>query len=387
MLERMHAAKNKKMAFEQLKADAQAEAKERAAKAKARRLEISMVQVNENQTEDYTAPLLVPLGIVSPQVTCMAILDSGADVNVISKQLYQGLQTNKLLPTTAVFQGFSNQQTQCIGILTMNIFIQEQEEPCTFYVTDTNDYAHEVILGRNWMAKHQCSIDWDSNIISLRMCNKRLVIKPRNLTTTKERRGPTIAVKQEVAHIPRNTSYINPTLSRRQTKCKQRWVPVQLLKVQGYYKGTHQIWIPKLPVIGPPRQIQPTLYPIVQAKPHEVKTQIDKDALQSQVKQMVPTPLHINKASNLHIASKHAKGKEKIKEFSIPYTILPTSIPTILPPKLNVPFTAATVAVPLSPFRKQQKHQTDVTLRSWETLSFQIQSAKLPWVVSAGIKV
>ena len=47
MLERMHAAKSRKLAFEQLKADAQAEAKERAAKAKARRLQVSMVQVNE----------------------------------------------------------------------------------------------------------------------------------------------------------------------------------------------------------------------------------------------------------------------------------------------------------------------------------------------------
>ena len=76
MLERMHAAKSQKLAFEQLKADAQAEAKERAAKAKARRLQVSMVQVNEVATEDYTDPLLVPLGIVSPQVTCTAILDS-----------------------------------------------------------------------------------------------------------------------------------------------------------------------------------------------------------------------------------------------------------------------------------------------------------------------
>ena len=43
-----------------------------------------MVKVNEVATEDYTDPLLVPLGIVSPQVTCTAILDLGADVNVMS---------------------------------------------------------------------------------------------------------------------------------------------------------------------------------------------------------------------------------------------------------------------------------------------------------------
>ena len=66
MLEHMHAATSQKLAFEQLKADTQAKAKERAAKSKARRLHVSMVQVNEVAIEDYTDPLLVPLGIVSP---------------------------------------------------------------------------------------------------------------------------------------------------------------------------------------------------------------------------------------------------------------------------------------------------------------------------------
>ena len=190
MLERMHAAKSRKLAFEQLKADAQAEARERAAKAKARKLQVSMVKVNEVVTEDYTDPLLVPLGIVSPQVTCTAILDSGADVNVMSAQLYQGLQTNKLLPSAATFNSFSNQQTECMGILMTKIFIQQQEEPCTFYVTNTNDCAHEVILGRSWMAKHQCSIDWAKNVISLRMNNQRLTILPNNLTNSHTQKEP-----------------------------------------------------------------------------------------------------------------------------------------------------------------------------------------------------
>ena len=81
MLERMHATKSRKLAFEQLKADAQEEARERAAKAKARKLQISMEKIIEVATEDYTDPLQVPL---SPQVTCTAILNSGADVNVMS---------------------------------------------------------------------------------------------------------------------------------------------------------------------------------------------------------------------------------------------------------------------------------------------------------------
>ena len=66
MIERMHAAKSRKLAFEQLKADAQAKAKEWAAKAKAKNLQISMAKIIEVAIEDYTDPLLVPLGIISP---------------------------------------------------------------------------------------------------------------------------------------------------------------------------------------------------------------------------------------------------------------------------------------------------------------------------------
>ena len=259
MLERMHAAKSKKLAFEQLKADAQAEAKERAAKAKARRLQVSMVQVNEVATEDYTDPLLVPLGIVSPQVTCTAILDSGADVNVMSAQLYQGLHTNKLLPSTATFNSFSNQQTECMGILTTKIFIQHQEETCTFYVTNTNDCAHEVILGRSWMAKHQCSIDWAKNVISLRMNNQRLTILPDKPTNVNPHKASTITVKPKATNIPKRPRYATPNLCRGQTKRQQRWVPVKLLKAQGYYHGCQQIWIPKRPAIVPTQKPQANL--------------------------------------------------------------------------------------------------------------------------------
>ena len=88
MLDRMHATKKNKLAFQQLKADAQAEAREKAAKAKARILQISMVKLQTNQDEDYTKPFLVSIGISLPLITCSAILDLGAYVNVLSAEIY-----------------------------------------------------------------------------------------------------------------------------------------------------------------------------------------------------------------------------------------------------------------------------------------------------------
>ena len=84
MLECMHAAKNRKQALQQLKENAWAEARERAAKAKARRLQISNVGLRTNEEDDYLEPMLVSISISSPTITCITILDSGVDVNVLS---------------------------------------------------------------------------------------------------------------------------------------------------------------------------------------------------------------------------------------------------------------------------------------------------------------
>ena len=67
--------------------------------------------------------------------------------------------------------------------------------------------------------------------------------------------------------------------------------------------------------------------------------------------------------------------------------MVPTSLQNVLPltPKLQI--NAATVPVPSTPLKQIPRHQTDATLRSWETLSFQLQANKTPWFVSARIKV
>ena len=142
MLEHMHAAKTTKIALQQLKEQAQAKAKARAAKAKARRLKISMVKMRTLREEDYTEPLLVTIGMSSANINCTTILDSRADVNVMSQEVYQKLHVNKLLPLTAIFGSFTNTETECQGILTTTIYLEDTKEPCTFYVTTNEDCAH-----------------------------------------------------------------------------------------------------------------------------------------------------------------------------------------------------------------------------------------------------
>ena len=48
--------------------------------------------------DDYTKlPLLVAIGVSSLTITCTTILDSGADVNVISVEAYNNLKIQDLM--------------------------------------------------------------------------------------------------------------------------------------------------------------------------------------------------------------------------------------------------------------------------------------------------
>ena len=74
------------------------------------------------------------------------------------------------------------------------------------------------------MAKHQCSIDWAKNVISLRMNNQRLTILPNNPTKVHTQKESAIAVKPKATHIPKQPRYATPNLGRRRTKSQQHWV-------------------------------------------------------------------------------------------------------------------------------------------------------------------
>ena len=83
-----------------------------------------MVKVHTTEEEEYIEPLIVPIGLSSPQLICSAILDLGTDVNVLSMDIYQNLSAKKLLPSTASFKSFTNDKSNCHKILTTTIYIQ-----------------------------------------------------------------------------------------------------------------------------------------------------------------------------------------------------------------------------------------------------------------------
>lgn len=183
MLERMHATKSKKLALQLMKDDAREEAPIIAKKIKARRKQVSMVNINIEE-DDYTAPLLVDIRISLTKTTCTTILDSRADVNVLSAEIYNQLKDMQLLPATTTFCNFTNKESKCLGLFKTTIYIQGHQELCTFYVSANTECAHDEILGQSWMAKHRCSMNWDKMTIQLYMGGQSVIVLQKAITTT-----------------------------------------------------------------------------------------------------------------------------------------------------------------------------------------------------------
>ena len=85
MLEQMHAAKNRKEAHAQLIAEAQKEAKERIKRIRQQRFYINKVQSASSST--FPTPSIT-ISIESPTNHHEALLDSGADANIMPLSVY-----------------------------------------------------------------------------------------------------------------------------------------------------------------------------------------------------------------------------------------------------------------------------------------------------------
>ena len=119
-------------------------------------------------------------------------------------------------------------------------------------------YTHDVILGKSWMAKHKCSVDWEKQVINLYMNSQRITIFPPKIIPPKQNphSTTTIAGATQKQRQPKFQQTWRPRYNKRnnlrrkeyhtkQQKIVQRWVPVRLLQAQGFYAGNHQLWAPK----------------------------------------------------------------------------------------------------------------------------------------------
>ena len=126
-----------------------------------------MAQVSDKENEDYVPPMLLQIGINNANKTCKPLLDSRADVNVMAEHMYKAFVKQPLSPTTTQLNNIANQSINCQGMATVSLFVDGHKEDCQFYVTNNEESAHDIILGRAWIHKHKCQFNWEAQLISL----------------------------------------------------------------------------------------------------------------------------------------------------------------------------------------------------------------------------
>ena len=115
MLEQIHSAKTKKEAFEMLKLEAQAEARQRKLKLKGKMEKNVYVA---DQLKPYTvSPFLLCIQLIDYQASCMgdAIINFGAECNLISHVTWENLGKPALNPSKLHLVDFKGKRSQAIG--------------------------------------------------------------------------------------------------------------------------------------------------------------------------------------------------------------------------------------------------------------------------------
>ena len=242
MLEKMHAARTRKEALETMKKEAQEEARQRAAKAKARRHQISAVETSKNEDADYVPPLLLEIGITNTNHNCKALLDSGAAVNIMAENVFKEFVKQPLTSTSTQLNSIANQTINCRGMVTITIQVAGYKEDCLFYVTENDASAHDMVLGRTWLHRHKCQIEWGARLINLVLGTQNI-----NLPAASENISNTVRPSQQCSNMEQLLLPMQQSMNTTNaTDMRQKWVPKQMLQAK---KGREYIWVPKINVV------------------------------------------------------------------------------------------------------------------------------------------
>ena len=281
ILARLHAAKNEKERQAQLIAEAQMEAKLRAQKNRERRRYINCITTSCKE-DDYDPPILIHLFVQGQQMT--ALIDSGADANVLFYEAYAKLQCG-LQKTSTWLTSFTKTDSEALGITTLCLSQSNFTCEGQFYIAQQNQSNHDLILSRAWMRKHRCTIDWVQNAVHLGTNAKRVML-PIVMETTLASPTPPVKTKElclapERVLFVRGTNDNEASTSQASTKppthinkfankpsikvllkkhtqqmspnAQKMWIPKTALLAQGYYKDIKTLWLPTATVHPSPK--------------------------------------------------------------------------------------------------------------------------------------
>ena len=228
---------------------AKEEADERARAAKAKRLKAKMLTLSfksEDEEDQFVEPFRLEINLLAQKATVSthALIDSGADLNVISWEIWDAMGQPKLDPSKLRFIGFSQVESECLGNITFKVSIQDEPLYVKFYVATKGESVEHVILGRLWMLNTNCQLDWETQRYKVKVNNQNLTgscVENQQFQVFQHESDTTIT---KACGNNDETTII--WLTSIQSCNPTEWlVPENLLKAQGYGYGRTTFWVPK----------------------------------------------------------------------------------------------------------------------------------------------
>ena len=189
-----------------------------------------LVENKEELDNSMVKPFTINLTLskITEVITTPALVDLGADLNVMSYETWTKLGQSTLSTSTLTFKSFAGIETASLGELTTLSQIKGHSILMSFHVAQCGQTSIDLIWGFQWIASNNLKIDWNSQEFSL--THQMMVIKGKNL---------------ELEELPRTSS---PKLTSIEAN-SYKWIideenpnngwrfPTSILLTQGYGRG------------------------------------------------------------------------------------------------------------------------------------------------------
>ena len=148
MMNHMDASKTRQARVALLKKEAQEKVNARAKAIWARRHKVHILAVSAAKIEEEL-PIVKPFRIATKLVN--ALIDSGADLNILSWNVWEDMGHPEITPTSINFVGFLANTTACLGKILLKVNTQDVPQYVLFYASNVDESIEQVILRHHWM--------------------------------------------------------------------------------------------------------------------------------------------------------------------------------------------------------------------------------------------
>ena len=131
-----------------------------------------------DEEEEYVEPFHIHVQVYVERTTyeVSALIDSGVDSNVLSYSAWETLGKPSLVSVPIDLQSFSGEATSTMGKCTIPLSIQGHLMHTIFYVAPKSKSMVDMVLGRSWNIKTNCSLDWVNRKYMLRLCESGALV-------------------------------------------------------------------------------------------------------------------------------------------------------------------------------------------------------------------